>query len=678
MTAEKVAINFFFERMNVFVTTTNDHDIMVKDIQLVDNAYWVINFIKGWVIVSANDGMVPVLGYNFKGRFPEKEQRNDNFKNFMQHFADQILYLKDNNIESEDYTARWNKYLTDDPQHLLNNTKWDQVGPLLTCTWHQNFPYNFNCPEDSAGPGGHTWAGCGATAMAQIMSYWRYPVHGSGSYTYYCDPYGEQTANFEEATYEWDAMQDNINFDNPWEIAEITYHAAVSLNMQFGPDGSSSNISLLPNAISTYFNYDDSAALFLRVSFPQKEWENMIREDLDLLRPVRYRGKSSRGGHAMVCDGYQDFGFFHFNFGWSGNANGYYTLDNLNGYNSNQKMVKNIFPADPDYPYIASGPDTLSFLSGSFTDGSGPAEDYPINMNASWLINPQSETDSVSNITLTFVQFNTDSNDYLRVYDGETTSSELLGEFSGDEIPDVITSTGNKLLITFSSTETGNGFRIEYYTTIPDYCELHQYFTEASGTINDGSGTFYYNNSTTCIYTIEYPSALRYSLEFTSFSTELDNDMVKIYDNDGLAGEFSGDELPEILELETNKIIVTWNTNEFIRDEGWSFDYSVVEFVGIDEKVIANNLSVFPNPTGGISDIRYQIKPAPTKEGDIRFVLLEVFDIHGQKIRKIVNEEQDAGEYIVHLDGSGLPAGIYLVRLQAGDVVETAKVLLIK
>ncbi len=132
------------------------------------------------------------------------------------------------------------------------------------------------------------------------------------------------------------------------------------------------------------------------------------------------------------------------------------------------------------------------------------------------------------------------------------------------------------------------------------------------------------------------------------------------------------------MELETNKIIVTWNTNEFIRDEGWSFDYSVVEFVGIDEKVIANNLSVFPNPTGGISDIRYQIKPAPTKEGDIRFVLLEVFDIHGQKIRKIVNEEQDAGEYIVHLDGSGLPAGIYLVRLQAGDVVETAKVLLIK
>ena len=118
-------------------------------------------------------------------------------------------------------------------------------------------------------------------------------------------------------------------------------------------------------------------------------------------------------------------------------------------------MVKNIFPADPDYPYIAQGAYTLTYLSGSFTDGSGPVEDYPSGMSTSWLIDPQSENDSVSDITLSFIQFNTAASDYLRIFDGPTTSDELIGEFSGDIIPEDITSSGNTVLITFESTNTG-------------------------------------------------------------------------------------------------------------------------------------------------------------------------------------------------------------------------------
>ena len=78
---------------------------------------------------------------------------------------------------------------------------------------------------------------------------------------------------------------------------------------------------------------------------------------------------------------------------------------------------------------------------------------------------------------------------------------------------------------------------------------------------------------------------------------------------------------------------------------------------------------IYPNPTNGISDIRYQIS-------DIRFVLLDVYNIHGQKISMLVNEKRDVGEYVIRFDGSDLSAGIYFVRLQAGDQSESTQLII--
>jgi hypothetical protein len=57
--------------------------------------------------------------------------------------------------------------------------------------------------------------------------------------------------------------------------------------------------------------------------------------------------------------------------------------------------------------------------------------------------------------------------------------------------------------------------------------------------------------------------------------------------------------------------------------------------------------------------------------------LLEVYDIHGQRIRTFINEKQAAGEYVVQFDGSDLPTGMYLVRLMVGNKTETRKLVLI-
>ena len=80
-------------------------------------------------------------------------------------------------------------------------------------------------------------------------------------------------------------------------------------------------------------------------------------------------------------------------------------------------------------------------------------------------------------------------------------------------------------------------------------------------------------------------------------------------------------------------------------------------------------LQAFPNPSYGISDIRYQIS-------DVGFVLLEVFDVRGKKICTLVNEFQDSGEYHIPFSGIDLPAGLYIFRLKVNGSISTEKLLL--
>jgi hypothetical protein len=349
--------------------------------------------------------------------------------------------------------------------------------------------------------------------------------------------------------------------------------------------------------------------------------------------------------------------------------NGYYSLSDVGGWDNDQGMIYNIFPNDPTYPYIADGEIILTTLSGSFTDGSGPAEDYPIGMDASWLIDPQ-ENDSVIDITLNFIQFNSAPSDYLRVYDGETESDELIGEYSGDELPSSITSIGNKMLVTFSSTGTGAGFKIEYNTSEPTYCQAQQFYTDPSGTISDGSGSFYYNNSTTCIYIIQVNNGVNYNLEFTSFSTEEDKDKLSIFNGDQkLIGEFSGSEIPTSLEIETDMVFITWGTNATVKDEGWSFDYTA-DVVGIHDKFNTDKLAFIPNPFTNSTSIEYELKQ-PEK------IFLTIYNRLGQIVYQ-TQENQPQGKQQLIWNAEGYSGGIYYYRLEVGSDVTNGKIVKVK
>ncbi|MGB5849035.1 MAG: T9SS type A sorting domain-containing protein, partial [Ignavibacteriaceae bacterium] len=79
----------------------------------------------------------------------------------------------------------------------------------------------------------------------------------------------------------------------------------------------------------------------------------------------------------------------------------------------------------------------------------------------------------------------------------------------------------------------------------------------------------------------------------------------------------------------------------------------------------------YPNPFNPTTSIIYQIPK-------VSFVTIKVYDILGNGIATLVNEEKPAGSYEVEFDGTVLPSGIYFYQLRAGNFIETKKMVILK
>jgi len=79
----------------------------------------------------------------------------------------------------------------------------------------------------------------------------------------------------------------------------------------------------------------------------------------------------------------------------------------------------------------------------------------------------------------------------------------------------------------------------------------------------------------------------------------------------------------------------------------------------------------YPNPFNPTTTIKYQIP-------EMSFVTIKVYDVLGNEIVTLVNEEKSAGSYEIEFDATGLPSGIYFYQLKAGSFIQTKKMILIK
>ena len=338
ITAENVARLFMTESAKMrnvadvsLVYTLNDADGMPS--------VYVFNVNdSGFVLVSADDNVKPVLGYSTEGVF-DATTAAESFMSVMRSYRDEIQYIRDNHVErSSDIEAEWD--LVKSTGRIMKQRNNRSVTPLVEVTWNQNEYYNDQCPEDPEGPNGHVYAGCVATAMSQVMKYWNYPETGNGSHSYTPGGWGPyyptEYANFGETDYHFEMMPNALDSTSTDEeifyIAQLQHHCGVAVEMMYGPTASGAYSEDVPYALENYFNYSNAVQLKYRDFYDNNTWKNMLKDELDEGRPLYYSGSddAGQGGHAFVCDGYDENDFFHFNWGWSGYFN---ELDLMNLYN---------------------------------------------------------------------------------------------------------------------------------------------------------------------------------------------------------------------------------------------------------------------------------------------------------------------------------------------------------
>jgi hypothetical protein len=590
LTAKKTAINFYFERINQ-VSKVDYFSLRISNsfTKYADGraTYYVFSFSDhGFIIVSSEDNVYPVLGYSFNNPYIPENQ-NIAFTEWMNNYEQQILNARENRLPStEAIKDTWDYYSSATFNPFEYHDKLTEVTPLLTSTWNQIDYYNEMCPADTAGFSGHSPAGCVAVAMAQVMYYFRYPLKGTGSHSYVSPTYGLISADFENTEYKWNQMLNFIyNESNP-AIAELIFHCGIATDMNYGPQGSGTSTEKITDALVTYFNYSPEIQFIGKDT--TENWKELLIDNLDNRRPVIYKGSQGWSGHSFVCDGYQGDDFFHFNWGWSGDCNGYFYLDNLNpgGYDftDDQCAVINIYPQG-EYPYYCDGTDTLKTKYGSFEDGSGP-KDYPDNLSCRWLISP--EDTSINNIELKFTYLDTEpDHDFLTVYDGATISDPIIGTFSGTSIPDVITTENNKLLLVFTSDDstTASGWQATYYGRSEPFCDSLTTVTSLASSFEDCSGPYQYTNNTKCKWLIapldnEHDSVSSIDLRFISLDTETDEDVVIIYngatENDPVLGMFSGHTIPPPMQSAGDRVLINFSSNDSITGKGWRIKYTSV------------------------------------------------------------------------------------------------------
>ena len=299
---------------------------------------------QGFIIISGNTVLPPVLGWSNQGNFPDMEDAPENFASWIAHYSEMIDFAVANSIAPEEKIQRqW-----DNASHGIFGTRNTQtVDPLVSTRWNQDCYYNEYCPETDGGwwwggPCGHCYAGCVATAMGQVMKYWDYPETGFGSHSYTHSQYGEQSANFAATTYHWDNMPNEIWNSND-AIATLLYHCGVSVNMNYSASGSGAQSADVETALRSYFGYC-GAKYRQKSSYQEEAWIAMLKADLDQSHPIYYSGANGDSGHAFVCDGYDSNDLMHFNFGWSGSGDAFYSTYDVNGFNQGQAVVTNIYP----------------------------------------------------------------------------------------------------------------------------------------------------------------------------------------------------------------------------------------------------------------------------------------------------------------------------------------------
>lgn len=349
--------------------------------------------LPGFVIISAEAGIRSVIAWSDDQRICAI---NPELKVLLEQYAREIAWARQMNLTSEE----WNMTDVESEAFLLGGTEWCQ----------EPDPYNALCPVDPAS-GKRCPVGCVATAMAQLLYYYRYPRTGTGKLGYNSD-YRYEFADFSKAEYKYEVMGDKPPYGdaNP-EVSELSYHSAVAVETVFFPGVSFSYIGQITVALENFFKYK-KAVLREKPEYSWNDWKKIIIDEINHKRPVIYNAfdpldptipGDPSGGHAFVVDGYNNKDQFHINWGWSGCSNGYYSLTLLKPEDCNNKytfsemhsMVTDIEPRDTFECLVSADRESLQYpvQGGSQTIKVSANAAFTVTASDPWIsVNPASGT----------------------------------------------------------------------------------------------------------------------------------------------------------------------------------------------------------------------------------------------------------------------------------------------
>ena len=592
MMAERVSPETAQKVAQTFLNNNGAKSAQLTDLSKIagfQNLY-IFTAEQGFVVMAADDCVQPILGYSLTGNFVA-ENMPENAHSWLQGYSDEIQFAIDSKVKPSTETSKLWKDLIDGSSKAgkatavvsaLVQTQWDQNGVYYYSGGQlQMFElYNNLCPYDNTA-GERTVTGCVATAMAQIMKYWGYPSQGIGSHSYTPSTrpeLGVQSANFGETTYQWTDMPNKLSMTSTTTqinaIAILMYHCGVSVNMMYNISangGSGAYAEDIPYALNHYFNYKATATIKYKDSYSSDVWMDMLKTELDAGRPIQYGG-SGTGGHAFICDGYDNSNNFHFNWGWSGNNDGYYALTNLNpgsggagggGYvfNNEQSAIFGIEPgstiaAPTNLAYTLSGLNDITLT----WDAVSAASSYNVYCDGNLVSNTTSTTYSET------VPFG--SHDfYVRCVDANSQLS--LPSNTVTVTIDYPTPIVTDLTATLSS----NNANLSW--TAPEWC----YPETPSATLTYGDGNF--NSRTSTLYWAhrylsdnlsQYANKAIYKISFYAYETG--SYTCFIYKG-ASEQSYQGDNIFWPSTLLTSKTVEVTNTSEWI-------DIDLDELVAVD------------------------------------------------------------------------------------------------
>jgi hypothetical protein len=300
----------------------------------------------GYVIVSPDERMNPIIAYSTESLFDFTEFDDNTLLDLLRRdIAERGKALNEgrvpqNHINQMRSKRRSLETVGDDQQRTLQKAgpaklSYDvELGPFLQSDWGQssdglgNYVFNLNTPN-------HYVCGCVATAMAQILYYYQWPLTGTGSHEYTwnngVDPQETLSADFSAASYDWDNMIDKYYGQSSSSVQReaaglLTSHCGVSVNMGYSSSGSSAYSNYSAQAIDNFFRMS-ADYLPYGLSFLDTLYQNMENAMPALLSIY---SSTITAGHAIVADGVEhDFGgteYYHLNMGWNGSNNGWYDI----------------------------------------------------------------------------------------------------------------------------------------------------------------------------------------------------------------------------------------------------------------------------------------------------------------------------------------------------------------